>query len=45
MRKKTRWTHFGKETAAPETPELKPIPEQNPLETGLAFCARIASGS
>ena len=39
MRKKTRWTDFGKETAAPETPELKPIPEQNPLETGLALRA------
>ena len=39
MRKETRWTDFGKETAAPETPEPKPIPEQNPLETGLALRA------
>ncbi len=39
MRKETRWTDFGKETAAPETPVTKPIPEQNPLETGLALRA------
>ena len=39
MRKETRWTDFGKETAAPETPETKSIPEQNPLETGLALRA------
>jgi cell division protein FtsI/penicillin-binding protein 2 len=39
MHKETRWTDFGKETAAPVTPEPKPIPEQIPLETGLALRA------
>jgi cell division protein FtsI/penicillin-binding protein 2 len=39
MRKETRWTDFGKETAAPEAPQPKPTPEQNPLETGLALRA------
>ena len=39
MRKETRWTDFGKETAAPETPEPKAIPEKNPLETGLTLRA------
>ena len=39
MRKETRWTDFGKETAALETPEPKPIPEQIPLEKGLALRA------
>jgi cell division protein FtsI/penicillin-binding protein 2 len=39
MRKKTRWTDFGKETAALETPEPKPILKENPLETGLTLRA------
>jgi len=39
MGKETRWTHFGKETAAPEAPETKPIQEPAPQEPGLVLRA------